>query len=87
MKRSKIFLVTTAALLAIVGVFASKVHKFIAATTYYYKHVNLCTRGVTAVVSTSNPNDNPIHNIITAPLCQYTLVVQNNGISDMVKPT
>ena len=44
MKRSKIFLACTTALLAVVGVVAAKAHKFTVLTNAYYSVNNGCTR-------------------------------------------
>jgi hypothetical protein len=47
MKRSKIFLATTTALLAIVGVVAAKAHKFTFSTTAYYSGTGVNDHGCT----------------------------------------
>ena len=47
MKRSKIFLVATTAILAVVGFVSAKAHKHFTSLTYY-SAVNGCTQRVTA---------------------------------------
>lgn len=53
MKRSKLFLVTTTALLAVAGVFAAKAHRFVNVTGYTSQGgtANLCTRAVSGKLS------------------------------------
>lgn len=62
MKRSKIFLGTTAALLAVVGVFAAKAHhRFNSISAWAVSHrVSGCTVGVQGFYTTQNKNNTAI---------------------------